>query len=447
MTAQSALAAALERKPPPAGGFSPAILRLEVRRLLRNRRTMVLALVLPVLFFWGFGLNSSYVHESAGHGNVSAVEMISIALYGAVSATATCGAMVSIERTAGWSRQLRVTPLSPGAYVVIKMLTSLVLAAGAVAAVYLVGAVTHKVSMPADLWVITGLCVWIGSLLFAAFGLFTGYLLPSENVTQVIGLVLTLCAFAGGLLIPFSQFSPDLQTFARFTPLYGLSQLVHYPLVGGTLQWGWILNLAVWLAIFVAGAVWSLRRDTARVLSGPGWFPSSTTCQRPSGSSSAAATSYPSAIATSGAAATTRPSPATGTIASSTSAISSSLAPAASARPAHHSRQTAGDPSATDPPSRSSAVVLGSRTDVPASPIPAWSSTKPSSIIASLRNVSWNLTVRSICLRPLPCHHSTSPRGEFHPPDGVKAGSSPSRSPSSRDRATAWLREAAPSFR
>lgn len=199
MTPQPALAAALERTPPPVGGFSPAIVRLEVRRLLRNRRTMTLALILPVLFFVGFGLNNSYVHQRAGHGNMSAVEMISIALYGAVAATATCGAMVSIERASGWSRQLRVTPLSATAYLVIKMLTSLVLAAGAVAAVYLVGAVTNKVSMPADLWVITGLCVWIGSLLFAAFGLLIGYLLPSENVTQVIGLALTLLCFAGGL--------------------------------------------------------------------------------------------------------------------------------------------------------------------------------------------------------------------------------------------------------
>jgi hypothetical protein len=116
-----------------------------------------------------------------------------------------------------------------------------------------------------DLWVITGLCVWIGSLLFAAFGLFTGYLLPSENVTQLIALALTLCSFAGGLFIPVSQFSPGLMTFAKLTPLYGLNQLVHYPLAGGTLQWGWILNLVVWLAIFVAGATWRLRRDTARV--------------------------------------------------------------------------------------------------------------------------------------------------------------------------------------
>jgi ABC-2 type transport system permease protein len=82
---------------------------------------------------------------------------------------------------------------------------------------------------------------------------------------QVISLALTLCSFAGGLFIPLSQFPPALLTLARFTPLYGFKQLVHYPLVGGALQWGWILNLVVWLAIFVTGAAWCLRRDTARV--------------------------------------------------------------------------------------------------------------------------------------------------------------------------------------
>ena len=83
---------------------------------------------------------------------------------------------------------------SPAAYIVIKMLTSLTLAAGAVGAVYLVGAATNQASMPTYLWVITGICVWIGSLLFSALGLFIGYLLPSENVTQIISLVLMLCA-------------------------------------------------------------------------------------------------------------------------------------------------------------------------------------------------------------------------------------------------------------
>jgi ABC-2 type transport system permease protein len=145
------------------------------------------------------------------------------------------------------------------------MLTSLTLAAGAVGAVYLVGAATNEATMPTDLWVITGVCVWIGSLLFSALGLFIGYLLPSENVTQIIALLLMLCCLAGGLFIPVSKFPHTYATLAKFTPLYGLNELVHYPLVSSDFESVWVLNLAVWLAVFVLGAVWQLRRDTARV--------------------------------------------------------------------------------------------------------------------------------------------------------------------------------------
>ncbi|MGI8762228.1 MAG: ABC transporter permease [Jatrophihabitantaceae bacterium] len=257
--------ATLDRPAPAMGGFSLGMLRLEVRRLLRNRRTMIFTLVVPVIFFLIFGLNSTYANQRAGHGNVSAFIMISMALYGTVLATASGGAMVSIERAAGWSRQLRLTPLTPLAYIATKMLTALVLGLGSVLAVYIVAAITGKPSMPLYLWAVTAACVWIGSLLFAAFGLFIGYLLPSENVMQIIGFALMLFAFGGGLFIPLSQFSPALQTMAKFTPLYGLNQLVHYPLVGGSMAWSWPVNLVVWLIIFVAGAGWLFRRDTARV--------------------------------------------------------------------------------------------------------------------------------------------------------------------------------------
>jgi ABC-2 type transport system permease protein len=265
MSTLTALAAALDRPMPPMGGFSLGILRLEIRRLLRNRRTLLFTVLMPVVFFLIFGLNSGYADLKAGHGNVSAFIMISMALYGAILATASGGAMVSVERAAGWSRQLRLTPLSPMAYIATKMLTSLVLGLGAVLAVYITGIITGRPSMPVRLWIITGLCVWIGSLLFAAFGLFIGYLLPSENVMQIISFALMLFAFGGGLFIPLSQFSSALQTMATFTPLYGLNQLVHYPLVGGAMDWSWVLNLAAWLVIFVAGAIWRFRRDTARV--------------------------------------------------------------------------------------------------------------------------------------------------------------------------------------
>ena len=253
-----------ERSGPPWGGFKLAIVRLEIRRMLRNRRTITLTVVVPIIFFLIFGLNHAYAAKRVGAGNVSAYIMISMALYGSVLATSGGGAMISVERLAGWSRQLRITPLSATAYVVIKMMTSLVLGLAAVLAIYVTGLVTHEPSMPPELWLITGFSLWIGSLLFAAFGLFIGYLLPSENVMQIIGFAIMLCSFGGGLFIPLGQFSPLLRTLASYTPLYGLNELVHYPLVRGQLDWEWVANLLSWLAIFTGGAVWGLRRDTAR---------------------------------------------------------------------------------------------------------------------------------------------------------------------------------------
>jgi ABC-2 type transport system permease protein len=254
------------RRTPGLGGFNLTALKLEIRRLLRNRRTIIITMIFPVVFFLLFGLNKAYaLNRYAPHVNWAAAIMVSLSLYGAVSAATFGGAMVSIERAQGWSRQLRLTPLAPAAYIAMKVMTALVLGAASVVAVNIAGLVTHKASMPGYLWVVSALCVWIGSLLFAAFGLFMGYLLPQENVMQLMSLALTLLSFAGGLFIPLSQFPSTIQTIAKWTPLYGLNQLVHAPLLGGGVEWTWVVNVVVWLAIFVGGAMWRFRQDTARV--------------------------------------------------------------------------------------------------------------------------------------------------------------------------------------
>ena len=253
------------RRAPGLGSFNLTALKLEIRRLTRNRRTVIISIVVPVVFFLLFGLNKAYDGLPYGSGNVAAEVMISLALYGAILATTFCGAMVSIERAQGWSRQLRLTPLSPVAYIVIKILTALVLGLCSVVAVYIAGLLSHKPSMSVGLWIATGASVWIGSLLFAAFGLFLGYLLPAENVMQLIGLILALLSFAGGLFIPLSQFAHAVQDVARWTPLYGLNQLVHTPLLGNGVDWTWVVNVLAWLVIFAGGAIWRMRKDTARV--------------------------------------------------------------------------------------------------------------------------------------------------------------------------------------
>ena len=132
--------------------------------------------------------------------------MISVSLYGAALATTAGGAMVSIERAAGWSRQLRLTPLSPAAYIVIKTLTAMVLGLVSVAR-RVRRRQGHRQAVAARRPVVRhGRRVWVGSVLFAAFGLFLGFVLPTENVMQFLGLIMALLSFAGGLFIPLSSF-------------------------------------------------------------------------------------------------------------------------------------------------------------------------------------------------------------------------------------------------
>jgi ABC-2 type transport system permease protein len=252
------------RRIPPLGGFNLTFLGLEIRRLLRNRRTVIFTLVLPVVFFLIFGANQSYSNDPAGSGNAEAFVMISMAVYGAMLGTTATGAMVSVERAQGWSRQLRLTPLKPVAYIVVKVLAATLVGLASIAAVYLAGSISGA-HMPVSVWVQTVLIAWVGSLVFAAFGLFMGYLLPSENVMQILGPVLALLAFLGGLFIPLDQMGGPFRTIAQFTPMYGLNQLVHAPLMHDGLTWSAVLNLVVWAAVFVAGAAWQFRRDTARV--------------------------------------------------------------------------------------------------------------------------------------------------------------------------------------
>jgi ABC-2 type transport system permease protein len=252
------------RRVPPMGGFNLTVLTIELKRMARNRRTIVFTLIMPVALYLIIGTNSSYSADRAGSGNVSAYILISMAAYGAVLASTSGGAMVATERALGWSRQLRLTPLSPVAYILTKACVALTLGALSVVAVNVVGAFTGKADMPLHVWIIAALIAWLGSVVFAAFGLFMGYLLPGENVMQVLGPLMAGLAALGGLWFPISAHSV-MGHISAVTPIYGLAQLARWPLYGGAPHLVWIVNLLGWLTVFVAGAAWRMSKDTARV--------------------------------------------------------------------------------------------------------------------------------------------------------------------------------------
>lgn len=253
------------RRPTPLGGFNLTFLSIEIRRLLRNRRTVVVTLIVPVVLFLLFTTNKKVAEASvaAGIGLTSATTMVGIAVYGAMLAATSGGARVSIERALGWSRQLRLTPLQPAAYIAIKLVTAMILGLTSVIVVYACGLVTG-VQMAPDAWILTGILAWVASLVFASFGLFMGYLLPSENVMQVIGPILGIFSLLGGLFIPIGLLPSAMQDVAPFMPTYGVVSIARFPLVGGAFDPTWLLSVIIWTAIFAVAAMVLFRRDTRR---------------------------------------------------------------------------------------------------------------------------------------------------------------------------------------
>jgi ABC-2 type transport system permease protein len=256
MTIATVPTTAAQRRTPRLGGFNPTFLGLEIRRMLRNRRTVIFTLILPAAFFFMFGNGQT---DPAARAYV----LVSLAVYGSMIATTSGGAMVSIERAQGWSRQLRLTPLRPFAYIVTKVVTAMVLGLASVVVDFAIGAAAG-VHLTTREWIACGLLAWLGALVFAAFGLFAGYLLPSENVMQILGPVLAILAFAGGLFVPLQFLSPTVQTFAKLTPAYGLGEIARQPLTNDPFTWTAVANIGVWLGLFVIGAAILFRRDTRR---------------------------------------------------------------------------------------------------------------------------------------------------------------------------------------
>ena len=92
----------------------PTLLHLELRRALRNRRTLVFAAVLPMVSFATF---SSGANGQVGGLDVAPYVMVGMATYGAINALFNGGGLIAAEPAVGWNRQLRIAGLSGRVYV------------------------------------------------------------------------------------------------------------------------------------------------------------------------------------------------------------------------------------------------------------------------------------------------------------------------------------------
>jgi ABC-2 type transport system permease protein len=245
---------------------------LELRRVLRDYVSMFFIAVLPAFFYLVFGASQDFSHENAGNGNVGMYVMVSMAAYGAVTATSGIGGMAAVERMQGWGRQLGLTPLRDTGYVQIKAVVAVVVAAIPILAIYLLGLLTDAEGSTTA-WVLSAMIVLAGAVVFALYGLVFGLAFRSEAAVGAASGSLVILAFMGNIFFPLSG---TLLTLAKLTPLYGYVALARYPLTEGYVVstdgstvtqeplWVPMLNVSVWALIFAVLSVWLVRRGRSR---------------------------------------------------------------------------------------------------------------------------------------------------------------------------------------
>jgi ABC-2 type transport system permease protein len=236
--------------------------RFELLRAFRNRRFFFFSLAFPlVLYLLIAGPNGS--EDDLGGSGIPArlYFMVGLAAFGTMNGVVAAGARIAAERSVGWTRQLRITPLRPSTYIATKLVTAYVFAVLTLAVLYAAG-IALGVHMPAREWVEMSGLLLLGLLPFAALGIALGHLLTVESLGPVIGGTVALLAFLGGVWFPLGDgFMGDV---GRGLPSYWLVQAGQIGIGGdGWSATGWAV-MAAWTVTFTVLAVQVYRRDTGK---------------------------------------------------------------------------------------------------------------------------------------------------------------------------------------
>lgn len=245
---------------------------IELRRVTRDYVSMFFVAVLPAFMYLVFGAAMEWSDAPIGNGNAAMYTMISMAAFGAVTATVGVGGMAAVERMQGWGRQLGLTPMSDAEYVAIKATVAFVVAVIPITLIYVLGYVTGSAGS-GTAWFLSALVVLVGAAVFSLYGLLAGLLFRSEAAVGAASGSLVIFAFLGNIFFPLSG---TMLTIAQFTPLYGFVALARYPLTEGMMVstsgppvpggglWIPLVNLVAWAIVFAVTAFLLVRRGRSR---------------------------------------------------------------------------------------------------------------------------------------------------------------------------------------
>jgi ABC-2 type transport system permease protein len=236
--------------------------RYELLRNFRNWRFVLFSLAYPVVLYL-------VVTSPQRHANFDGVAfplyfMAGMAAVGTMIAVLSSGARIAADRSAGWTRQLRITPLTAGDYLGAKVATGFLMALLAIVLVSLSGTALG-VRLSGGEWLTMIGLMLVGLVPIAVLGILLGHVVTPDSLAPAVGGTLMLLALLGGAYGFLLAKSGALFDLIKALPSYWLVQAGKTALGGGA--WpaeGWIVIVA-WTLVLTPLAVLAHKRAASRV--------------------------------------------------------------------------------------------------------------------------------------------------------------------------------------
>lgn len=243
--------------------------RFEIRRVMRNRRYLLISVGFPLIFYLLYtgvlqGGNTTRDATKIDGTPWPTYFMVSMAAFGAFSATLNWSRVIATERSSGWVRQLQAMPLDSRAYLLTKLVVSFLTTLPVLVLVMGAGALLNHVALPATTWPELLVALAVGSLPFAALGILLGYLLDGDSVQVGTTVALFTLAILGGMLAPVQSFPSIMVNIAHVLPSYHFANLGWNALAGKPLDPVDVAVLAAYTALFGGLVAWRFVAEEQR---------------------------------------------------------------------------------------------------------------------------------------------------------------------------------------
>ena len=240
----------------------PTYLRYELLRNVRNWRFILFSLAYPVVLY--FVVTSPQRHATFDGVAFPLYFMAGMAAVGTMIAVISTGARIAVDRSAGWTRQLRLTPLTAAEHLGAKIACGFLMALLVIVLVSLSGTALG-VHLSAGAWLTMIGLMLVGLIPIAVLGILLGHLLTPDSLMPAVGGTIMLFAVLGGAYGFLVAKSGAMFDVIKALPSYWLVQAGKTAVAGGS--WpaeAWIV-IAAWTAVLVPLAMFVYTRDTSRV--------------------------------------------------------------------------------------------------------------------------------------------------------------------------------------